>query len=100
VRLPSGIWVNLEGEVIQQEYPIGFEVRFSNLTEENRKLVLQVVAAHGGRQAQKLLQEEEKNIPAQIQKGSRRILIAEDEAMTLAMLTAIIEAQGCRLSRL
>ena len=95
VRLPSGIWVTLEGEVTAQEYPIGFEVRFTDLTTENRKLVLQVVAAHGGRQAQQILQEEaEKPIPVQTSQGARRILVADDEAMTLGMLTAIIQSQG------
>ncbi len=97
-RLPSGIWVNLEGEVVQQEYPIGFEVRFTGLTAENRKLVLEVIAAHGGRQAQQLLKEEaEKPISVQAPKVSRRILVADDEAMTLGMLTAIIEAQGYKV---
>ncbi len=57
VHLPSGIWVTLQGKVIYQEYPIGFEVRFTNLTGENRKLIAQVVAAHGGRQAQQILKE-------------------------------------------
>ena len=98
VRLPSGIWVNLEGKVVQQEYPIGFEVRFSGLNTETRKLVLEVVAAHGGRQAQQILKEEaEKPIPVQTPQASRRILVAEDEAMTLGMLTAIIEAQGYKV---
>lgn len=94
VRLPSGIWVTLEGEVTAQEYPIGFEVRFTNLTRENRKLILQVVAAHGGKHAQQTLKEEEKTIPVQTAQGSRRILVADDEVMTLGMLTAIIVAQG------
>lgn len=97
-RLPSGIWVNLEGKVVQQEYPIGFEVQFAGLTAENRKLVLEVIAAHGGRQAQQILKEEaEKPIPVQTPQVSRRILVADDEAMTLGMLTAIIEAQGYRV---
>ena len=96
VRLPSGIWITLEGEVIYQEYPIGFEVRFTNLTPENRRLITEAVAAHGGRQAQQILrkEEEEKNVPVQVPQGSRRILVADDEAMTLRMLTVILEAQN------
>src|SRR4028119_393191 len=66
VRLPSGIWVTLDGVVTAQEYPIGFEVRFTNLTEENRKLILEVVAAHGGKQAQQILREEPQ-IPVPVQ---------------------------------
>ncbi len=95
VRLPSRIWVTLQGEVVCQEYPIGFEVRFTDLTAENRKLITQVVAAHGGRQAQQILkEEEEKTVPVPAHKVSRRILVADDEAMTLRMLTVIIEEQG------
>ncbi len=95
VRLPSGIWVALDGEVISREYPIGFEMRFTNLTGENLKLVTQVVAAHGGKQAQQSLAEEiEKSISVQHPSASRRILVADDDAMTLRMLTVIIEAQG------
>ena len=93
VRQPSGIWVTLEGEVTAREYPIGFEVRFTDLTTDNRRLVLQVIAAHGGRQAQQIIRDEaERLIPVQISQGARRILVADDEAMTLGMLTAIIEA--------
>lgn len=98
VRLPSGIWVNLEGEVIYQEYPIGFEVRFTDLTAENRKLILEVVAAHGGREAQQILREEaEKVIPVRSAQTSRRIILADDDAMTLRMLTVIIEEQGYKV---
>ncbi len=98
VRLPSGIWVNLEGEVIYQEYPIGFEVRFTDLTAENRKLILEVVAAHGGREAQQILREEaEKVIPVRSVQTSRRVILADDDAMTLRMLTVIIEEQGYKV---
>ncbi|MEJ7622917.1 MAG: response regulator [Pyrinomonadaceae bacterium] len=94
-RLPSGIWVSLEGKVVYQEYPIGFEVRFTDLSPENRKLVAEVVAAHGGRVAEKILREEIAVIPAtRDSPKSKRILVAEDEAMTLRMLTVIIEEQA------
>lgn len=98
VHLPSGIWVTLQGKVIYQEYPIGFEVRFTDLTPENRKLVTQVVAAHGGKEAQQILREEIEVKPAiQNSPKSKRILIAEDEAMTLRMLTVIVEEQGYKV---
>src|SRR5688572_23707070 len=48
VHLPGGPWVSLQGELINQEYPIGFGLKFVNLREEERKLLAQVVAAHGG----------------------------------------------------
>jgi hypothetical protein len=43
VHLPQGLWINLQGEVIQQEYPIGFEIRFTNLTNENRRLLTKLL---------------------------------------------------------
>lgn len=95
VRLPSGIWVSLEGEVVDQEYPIGFEVRFTNLIAENKRLLLEVVAAHGGKEARQLLLEQaEEIVPVPEPNVSRRILVADDDPMTLRMLTVIIEAQG------
>ena len=95
VRLPSGIWVTLEGEVIYQEYPIGFEVRFSNLTPNNRSLLTQVVAAHGGVNALQAVREEaENNAAGQISAIARRVLVADDDAMTLELVKSIIEKQG------
>jgi two-component system chemotaxis response regulator CheY len=95
VRLPSGIWVTLLGEVVYQEYPIGFEVRFTNLTQENQKLITQVVAAHGGQQAQQILNgEHEAAVSVTGAPDCRRVLVADDEAMTLRMLNVIIEEQG------
>ncbi len=98
VRLPSGIWVTLEGEVIAQKHLTGFKVRFTNLTPENQKLVSQVVASHDRRQAPETLKkEDEKATSVQTPQGARRILVADDEAMTLLMLTAIIESQGYKV---
>jgi CheY-like chemotaxis protein len=90
VRLPSGIWVTLEGEVIYQEYPIGFEVRFSNLTPDNLRLLTRVVAAHGGVQAMQLIKEEAVITSAIV----RRVLVADDDPATLELVKAIIEKQG------
>lgn len=95
VRLPSDIWVTLAGEVVNQEYPIGFEVRFTNLNEENRMLLVEIIAAHGGRQARQILNERETKADAPIaQTGKRRVLIADDDPMTLRMVTVIVETQG------
>ena len=95
VLLPSGIWVTLEGEVVYREYPIGFEVRFSNLTPENQRLVTQVVAAHGGADALQAIRDEAEN-PAsgRLATAVRRILVADDDAMTLEIVKTIIENDG------
>lgn len=93
VHLPSGPWVSLEGKVIHQEYPIGFELRFTNLVEENRKLLRQVIAAHGGRQAQQTINEMNAAAPT-ARSVNRRVLVADDDAMTLRMVTVIAETIG------
>ncbi len=100
VRLSSGPWITLQGEVTNQEYPIGFEVSFTDLTEENRLLLLQVVAAHGGRKAQQMLRERETKAQAPSDAAAdgktkkRRVLVADDDPMTLRMITVIAETQG------
>lgn len=94
VHLPSGPWVPLHGELINQEYPIGFGLRFTGLTKEARDLLAQVVAAHGGKQIEQPGSNAKDEGPAQISKGSRRILVADDDRATLRLLTAIVEAEG------
>lgn len=93
VHLPSGIWVSLEGVVVYQEYPIGFEVRFKDLSKENQTLVAQVVAAHGGKGGQQFLFDELTQSSQQIVEP-RRILVADDDPMTVEMVTTILESQG------
>lgn len=96
VHLPGGPWVSLQGELINQEYPIGFGLRFTGLTEEARSLLAQVVAAHGGepREQQIPKAEKEVEVPAQIPEERSRVLVADDDRMTLRMLAAIIEGAG------
>lgn len=99
VKLPSGIWVSLQGEVVYQEYPVGFEVRFSNLKEENKRLLTQVIAEHGGKQAQELLSKEAAEAPAMpITEACNRVLIADDDALSLKMLTVILEADAYKVT--
>ena len=41
VRLPSGLWVSLQGELVNEDYPMGFGLRFTGLTDgEDRKSVV------------------------------------------------------------
>jgi CheY-like chemotaxis protein len=95
VHLPSGIWVSLEGEVIYEKPPIGFEVRFCNLSPNNLKLLTHVVAAHGGVEALKAVREAtEKVASGQMSGNSRRVLVADDDPMTLEIVKAILEKQG------
>lgn len=92
VRLPSGVWATLQGVVVYQEYPIGFGLDFTDLTDGDKRILEQVISAHGGKPLEKIAEAEIK--PAQTATGnSRRVLVADDDPMTLRMLTAIIETQ-------
>ena len=96
VHLPSGPWVSLQGELVNEDYPIGFGLRFRGLTDGDKRLLAQVVVAHGGDPGE--LQPSpavvEVKTPAQIPAGRRRVLIADDDALTLRMVTAIVETEG------
>lgn len=98
VHVPSGPWVSLQGELVNEDYPIGFGLRFTGLTEGDKRLLAQVVVAHGGDPGGQYLAtgEGEKQIPALIPEQRRRVLIADDDALTLRMVTAIVETEGYR----
>lgn len=94
-RLPAGHWINLQGEIIYREYPIGFEARFLDLTEETERLLTELIAAHGGKKAQQIMREQAAKISAQnIKPEKRRLLVADDDPMTLRMVTVIAETEG------
>ena len=98
VHLPSGPWVSLQGELIHEDYPMGFELRFRELTDGDKRLLAQVVVAHGGDPGALELSPAlvEINTSAQIPAEPRRVLVADDDSLTLRMLTAIIETAGYR----
>lgn len=91
VHLPSGPWVALQGELVDEQYPIGFGLRFTNLSEGDKRLLAQVVTAHGGNPQI----EAEPPPPAPVASaGPPRILIADDDSLTLRMVSAIAETEG------
>jgi two-component system, chemotaxis family, chemotaxis protein CheY len=97
VHLPGGPWVSLQGELINQEYPIGFGLRFVNLKENERKLLAQVVAAHGSAPPEApdsniLALDTDAEIPKAPERP--RVLVADDDELTLRMVTAIVETEG------
>jgi len=121
VHLPSGPWVPLRGELVQEDYPMGFELRFVNLTEGDNRILAQVVLAHGGRPALLNLPAgaREREVAGQLKaqssngigglfadkvndsantetsaQGRGRVLIADDDALTLRMLSAIVTTEG------
>jgi len=96
VHLPDGPWVSLQGELINEEYPIGFGLRFSGLTDADKALLAQVVIAHGGDPGdfQPLPASEAAEPTPQQVSAARRVLIADDDALTLRMVSAIVESEG------
>lgn len=95
VRLPSGPWVSLTGKLINEDYPMGFGVQFKNLTEADRRLLAEVVAEHGGEVEPDLLIKKEVVKDSQTVPGRPSpVLIADDDLLTLRMVSAIIETQG------
>jgi len=95
-HLPSGPWVSLQGELVKENYPMGFGLRFKGLTDGDKRLLAQVVIAYGGDPG--LLQPTpaavEVKPSAQIPARPRRVLVADDDALTLRMVTAIVETEG------
>lgn len=96
VHVPSGPWVSLKGKLVLEDYPVGFGLRFEGLTDGDRTLLAQVVAAHGGDPGEQYLRNIEglKETPALIPEERRRVLVADDDSLTLRMVTAIVETQG------
>jgi CheY-like chemotaxis protein len=94
-HLPSGPWVSLQGELVEEEYPIGFGLRFRGLTDSDKRLLAEVVIAHGGDPgevpaAPEVIEEETSDKAPE----KPRVLVADDDALTLRMLAAIVEAEG------
>jgi hypothetical protein len=45
VRLPDGNWLALSGVVVHRQQNVGFGITFTNLSEEQRKLINQLIDA-------------------------------------------------------
>jgi len=96
VHLPSGPWVSLQGDLVNEDYPIGFGLRFKGLTEDDKRLLAEVVIAHGGDpgKSQSATAAFSVVTPAQISPEVPRVLVADDDPLTLRMVTAIVETEG------
>jgi CheY-like chemotaxis protein len=96
VHLPSGPWVSLQGELVNEDYPMGFGLLFKGLTDGDKSLLAQVVVAHGGDPGELPPSPAavEVTTVAKIPAERGRILIADDDALTLRMVTAIVETEG------
>jgi len=96
VHLPGGPWVALQGELVSEDYPMGFGLRFTGLTEGDERLLAEVVVAHGGDPGvlRPSVAAVEEDTPGPISDERRRVLVADDDALTLRMVSAIVESEG------
>jgi CheY-like chemotaxis protein len=99
VHMPSGLWVSLQGELVLEDYPMGFGLRFKGLSDGDKRLLAEVVIAHGGDpgELQPPTEADGVETSARIHAGRRSILVADDDALTLRMVSAIVETEGYRV---
>jgi CheY-like chemotaxis protein len=96
VRKSSGPWVSLQGELVHEDYPMGFGLRFKGLSEGDKRFLAQVVIAHGGDPGalQVVGAVVELKTPERASVGPRRVLVADDDSLSLRMMAAIVESEG------
>lgn len=121
VHLPGGPWIALQGDLVEVDYPMGFALKFSGLTDGDQRLLQQVVIAHGGNASEpapirdllkveptpdtaRLREEQPDNGRGHLSSTSsnsespkvnrRRVLVADDDSLTLRMVSAIVESEG------
>jgi len=96
VHVPDGPWISLRGELVLEDYPMGFGLRFDGLTDPDRRLLAQVIIAHGGNPiesiAPSLVSGDKRPMLDNLQ--ARRILVADDDPLTLHMVSGICESSG------
>jgi CheY-like chemotaxis protein len=104
----------LEGILVNDDYPMGFGLRFQGLSDGDKRLLREVVIAHGGNPAgvdpspdsdSVVITADDYHAEAaeiagssssksQGTAGPGRILVADDDALTLRMVAAIAETEG------
>jgi two-component system chemotaxis response regulator CheY len=96
VHLPEGPWISLSGELVLEDYPIGFGLRFDALTDSDRRLLAQVIIAHGGNPIESVAPDpvSSDKQPMVDKPQSRRILVADDDPLTLHIVAGICESAG------
>jgi two-component system, chemotaxis family, chemotaxis protein CheY len=96
VHLPNGPWVALRGQLTFDDYPRGCELSFLGLTDSDKRLLAHVVFPD-------YVDPQDANThPSNLSEGTeplrrivpQRILIADDDPVTLKLLVAIVQAQG------
>lgn len=95
VRLPTGHWLQLRGVVIEQEWHSGFDLRFTDLSEEESALLGEVIkAAPAGAVSLPPVKRDKGDELSKRPSGLGRILVAEDDPVSMRLVTAVVEKQG------
>src|SRR5437588_10953344 len=94
-HLPTGHWVQLRGEVVDREWHTGFDLRFTDLTEEEETLLAEVIRAKQGAPARRpvVRRDRDDEVPKRGQ-DLGRVLVAEDDPVSMRVVTAIVEKEG------
>ena len=102
VRLPSGHWIPFQGVVTYDDYPVGFGFRFVNLNNDTRNIIRQTIAGKKNPMPEMAPSAPQPQIAAPLnppvlvetqtppREISGRILIAEDDLLTLRILSTIV----------
>jgi len=93
-RLPTGHWVQLRGEVVNQEWHTGFDLRFTDLSEEEEALLAELIRAKQGTPARSPTVRRDVVEEPQRAQTSGRVLVAEDDPVCMRLLTAVVEKEG------
>src|SRR5947209_5927143 len=94
-RLPTGHWVQLRGEVVDSELHTGFDLRFTDLTEEEETLLAELIRAKQGAPTNcPVMRPDKEDDSPKRGPGLGRVLVAEDDPVCMRLVTAIIEKEG------
>jgi len=94
-HLPTGHWVQLRGEVVDREWHTGFDLRFTDLTEEEETLLAEVIRAKQGAPARRpVVRRDKDDVVPRREQDLGRVLVVEDDPVSMRLVTAIVEKEG------
>ncbi len=94
-RLPTGHWVQLQGEVVNHEWHTGFDLRFKDLREEEEALLAELIRAKQGSSASHpVVKRAQDDGVLRRAEASGRVLVAEDDPVSMRLVTAVVEKEG------
>jgi CheY-like chemotaxis protein len=96
IRLPTGDWGKLNGEVVYCSPGFGFGLRFTKLAEQEHIVLEQLILAHGGKplglRDSTGLEKEKSSAPRP--RGVQRVLLVDVDPTVKHLVTEIIQTEG------